>query len=94
MKRSHRRRHTDYRLMERFEWHYTPEHGSWLNIAEIELSILERQCLSRRMDREQLEGDVPVWEARRNVMEGKIVWHFTVAEARVKWRRLYPNLES
>jgi transposase len=79
-----------YRLMERLEWHYTPEHGSWLNMAEIELSILERQCLRRRMNKEQLENEIPVWEARRNLMQGKIRWRFTVADARVKLRRLYP----
>ena len=79
-----------FRLMQRFEWHYTPEHGSWLNMAEIELSILARQCLSRRMNRKQLEQEVPAWEARRNTMQGRINWHFTVADARVKLRRLYP----
>lgn len=83
-----------FRLMQRFEWHYTPEHGSWLNIAEIELSILERQCLKRRMNREQLEREVPMWEARRNLMQGKICWQFTVADARIKLRRLYPTVQT
>ena len=79
-----------FRLMQRFEWHYTPCHGSWLNMAEIELSILERQRLSRRLNRAQLDQEVPAWEARRNTMQGKIDWQFTVADARVKLRRLYP----
>lgn len=82
-----------FRLMNRFEWHYTPEHGSWLNVAEIELSILERQCLSRRMGKEQLEREVPIWQAARNALQGKIHWHFTLADARVKLRRLYPVLQ-
>jgi hypothetical protein len=83
-----------FRLMQRFEWHYTPEHGSWLNVAEIELSILSRQCLSRRLNRSELEEEVPAWEAHRNALAGKIFWHFTVADARVKLRRLYPTVES
>jgi hypothetical protein len=80
-----------FRLSQRFEWHYTPEHGSWLNIAEIELSILSRQCLARRMNREQLEEDVPIWQTARNALEGKIDWQFTTADARVKLKRLYPK---
>ena len=83
-----------FRLMQRFEWHYTPEHGSWLNVAELELSLLERQCLARRMNREQLEGEVPVWQACRNALQGKVRWQFTLADARVKLRRLYPTLQS
>ncbi|HEV2122560.1 MAG TPA: IS630 family transposase [Chloroflexota bacterium] len=81
-------------LMQRFEWHYTPEHGSWLNVAEIELSVLERQCLARRLNREQLEQEVPAWEACRNALQGKVRWQFTIADARVKLRRLYPTLQS
>jgi len=83
-----------FRLAQRLEWHYTPEHGSWLNMAEIELSILERQCLKRRMSREQLESEVPLWEAARNALQGRIIWHFTVDDARVKLRRLYPTQED
>jgi hypothetical protein len=82
-----------FRLMQRFEWHYTPEHGSWLNVAEIELSVLERQCLARRMTREPLEQEVPVWQAWRNTLQGKVRWQFTLADARVKLRRLYPTLQ-
>jgi hypothetical protein len=83
-----------YRLMQRFEWHYTPEHGSWLNMAEIELSVLERQCLSRRMNREQLEAEVSVWEIQRNFLQGKINWQFTTADARIKLRKLYPERKT
>lgn len=83
-----------YRIMQRFEWHYTPEHGSWLNMAEIELSILERQCLGRRLSREQLEIEVPTWEAQRNLMQGTIRWQFTAEDARVKLRHLYPKLQE
>lgn len=81
-------------LMQRFEWHYTPEHGSWLNVAEIELSVLQRQCLSRRLNRFELEREIPVWEMARNACSGKIRWHFTTADARVKLSRLYPVIES
>jgi hypothetical protein len=80
-----------FRLSQRFEWHYTPEHGSWLNIAEIELSILSRQCLVRRMNRAQLDEEVPIWQTARNALEGKIDWQFTAADARTKLKRLYPN---
>jgi len=83
-----------FRLIQRFEWHYTPEHGSWLNMAEIELSILQRQCLSRRLTRVALEGAVPAWEAARNLLRGRIRWQFTTADARVKLRRLYPGIED
>jgi hypothetical protein len=70
------------------------EHGSWLNIAEIELSILSRQCLARRMNREQLEDEVPIWQTARNALEGKIDWQFTAADARIKLKRLYPTQEK
>lgn len=83
-----------FRLSQRFEWHYTPEHGSWLNIAEIELSILERQCLKRRMSRAQLEQEVPIWQDTRNALEGKIDWQFTVADARIKLKRIYPTQKN
>lgn len=87
-------------MSQRFEWHYTPEHGSWLNIAEIELSVLSRQCLNRRMNRAQLDAEVPAWQSHRNqpsgasVSSGKVRWQFTVADARIKLRRLYPTLDS
>ena len=81
------------RLVERFEWHYTPEHGSWLNMAEIELSAMQRGCLDRRLTREQLEVQVPVWVEARNAFEGRVNWQFQSVEARVKLRRLYPVLK-
>jgi len=83
-----------FRLMQRFEWHYTPEHGSWLNVAEIELSVMHRQCLNRRLSRAELEQEVPAWEMARNALSGRIVWHFTAADARVKLQRLYPTLDD
>lgn len=79
------------RLVERFEWHYTPEHGSWLNMAEIELSVLEQQCLRRRIaSKELLEEATTAWERSRNQRQAKIRWQFTAADARIKLRRLYP----
>jgi len=80
--------------MGRFEWHFTPEHGSWLNMAEIELSIMQRQCLSRRLNKATLLAEVPVWEAARNALRGRIRWQFTTAEARLKLRRLYPVIDN
>jgi hypothetical protein len=81
------------RIVERLEWHYTPKHGSWLNIAEIELSALARQCLDRRIDsREELERVVAAWEEERNERGVAIPWRFTTADARIKLRKLYPAL--
>jgi transposase len=82
------------RLVERLEWHYTPKHGSWLNVAELELSVLARQCLDRRIpDREALRREVAAWEEKRNAAVVKVEWQFTTADARVKLKRLYPSLE-
>jgi len=81
------------RIAAKFEWHYTPEHGSWLNMAEIELSCLHRTCLSRRIAPEDLTGEVQAWERARNSAKTNIRWQFTTADARVKLRRLYPILE-
>ncbi|GAA4006844.1 IS630 family transposase [Deinococcus rubellus] len=82
-------------LAQRFEWHYTPEHGSWLDIAEIELSVLARQCLNRRFrDREHLEAEVAAWEISRNKTAVKVNWQFSTKDARVKLRRLYPKWVS
>lgn len=79
------------RLVERFEWHYTPKHGSWLNMAESELGVLSSQCLARRIgDRETLEREVAAWTLRRNTHNAKANWHFTTADARVKLKNLYP----
>jgi hypothetical protein len=83
------------RLTNKLEWHYTPKHGSWLNIAEIELSVLSRQCLNRRVpDRATLEREVAAWQARRNATAGRIDWHFTTEDARIKLKRLYPSFEE
>lgn len=81
------------RLVERFEWHYTPKHGSWLNMAESELGTLASQCLNRRIpDKETLIGEVAAWENRRNNNHTKADWQFTTADARVKLKRLYPAI--
>jgi len=83
------------RLAERFEWHYTPEHGSWLNMAEIELSVLSRQCLARRIsDKEILSAEVSAWESSRNNVKVQIDWQFRTVDARIKLKRLYPILKQ
>lgn len=80
-----------FRIMQRIEWHYTPEHGSWLNIAECELSALARQCLDRRIpDKETLKCEVAAWQEERNRAQVTIDWQFTAADARIKLKRLYP----
>jgi hypothetical protein len=82
------------RLAERFEWHYTPKHGSWLDVAEIELSVLARQCLDRRIpDMAALRREVGQWERSRNAAVVKVDWQFTTAEARIKLRSLYPTIK-
>jgi hypothetical protein len=82
------------RLVERFEWHYTPKHGSWLNIAEMELSVVARQCLDRRIpDMETLRREVTAWEKERNDAVVKVDWQFTTTKARVKLKRLYPTIQ-
>jgi uncharacterized small protein (DUF1192 family) len=82
------------RLVERFEWHYTPKHGSWLDMAESELSVLSGQCLDKRIaDKQTLTDEVAAWEASRNNKHAKADWHFTAADARVKLKRLYPQCE-
>ena len=81
------------RIAERFEWHYTPKHGSWLNMAEAELSILTRQCLNRRIpDVPTLEQQVSAWLLRRNKHHVKADWRFTNQDARIKLKNLYPVL--
>lgn len=81
------------RLLERLEIHYTPKHGSWLNMAEIELSVVARQCLNRRIpDRQALAEEVGAWEAERNTAESSINWRFTTDEARIKLKHLYPEI--
>ena len=81
------------RLVERFEWHYTPKHGSWLDMAESELSVLSSQCLDRRIpDQQTLIEEVAAWEASRNKNHTKANWQFTTADARVRLKRLYPAM--
>jgi hypothetical protein len=83
------------RLAERFEFHYTPKHGSWLDMAEIELGILGRQCLSQRIDNiDELRRQTRAWEKRRDQVEVKVNWQFTTADARTKLKRLYPSIEE
>jgi len=79
------------RLEQRFEWHYTPEHGSWLNMAEIELSILSRQCTKRRIpNKTMLVAEVTAWEKKRNTALVQIDRQFKAEDARIKLKRLYP----
>ena len=81
------------RLVERFEWHYTPKHGSWLDMAESELSVLSGQCLDRRIpDKQTLIEEVAAWECDRNKNHTKADWQFTTADARIKLKRLYPAI--
>jgi hypothetical protein len=83
------------RLANRLEIHHTPKHGSWLNMAEIELSVLSRQCLDRRLgDRPTLEREVAAWEQRRNADRRTIDWRFTTADARIKLKHLYPSIKD
>jgi hypothetical protein len=81
------------RLVERFEWHFTPKHGSWLNMAESELAILSNQCLDRRIaDPRSLRRQVAAWLLERNTCNVKANWRFTAADARIKLKSLYPAL--
>jgi hypothetical protein len=81
-------------LWDRFEFVYTPKHGSWLNMAEIEFSVLTRQCLDRRIDNlEEMAAEVESWQNRRNNADAKIDWQFTSDKARIKLKRLYPTLQ-
>lgn len=81
------------RIAERLEWHYTPRHGSWLNMAEIELAALSKQCLGRRIESaERLAREAAAWEYERNERQVGVNWQFTTAKARVKLRRLYPTV--
>ncbi len=82
------------RLTRRLEIHHTPKHGSWLNIAEIELGVLSRQCLDRRMDRmETVRAECAVWDQDRNERQKGVDWRFTTADARIKLKRLYPQIK-
>lgn len=83
------------RIWDRFEFIYTPKHGSWLNMSEIELNVLNKQCLSRRIDNiETVEAEVKAWCVSRNNMKAKINWQFTTKDARIKLKTLYPKLEA
>jgi DDE superfamily endonuclease len=81
------------RLAQKLEIHYTPKHGSWLNMAEIELSVLSRQCLHRRLpDQATLKYQVHAWQSRRNADAATVNWRFTTPDARIKLKRLYPSI--
>lgn len=81
------------RMLDKLEFHYTPKHGSWLDMAEIELSILSRQCLDRRIpDQETLRKEVKAWEDQRNNSNSTMEWRFKTEDARIKLKRLYPTL--
>jgi hypothetical protein len=83
------------RLIGRLEVHHTPKHGSWLNMAETELSVLSGQCLDRRIgEKDLLRSEVAAWEQRRNTAKCRVDWHFTTADARIKLKRLYPTIQT
>jgi len=83
------------RILSKLEFHKTPTHGSWLNVAEIELSVLTRQCLSRRIpDKDTLMTEAAAWEADRNCAGTKVDWRFTTADARIKLKHLYPSIHQ
>jgi hypothetical protein len=82
-------------LAERFEFYYTPKHGSWRNRAEIEFSVLSRQCLDRRSgDAETLRNEIQAWTQQRNRASKSLDWQFTTADARIKLKRLYPVIQT
>jgi hypothetical protein len=82
------------RILDSLEFHYTPKHGSWLNQVEIEISVLSRQCLDRRIpDIETLRQQIKAWSQQRNQQKAKIDWRFAAKDARVKFHRLYPSLD-
>lgn len=81
------------RIADKLEIHYTPKHGSWLNMAEIELSLVHRQCLDRRIpDRQMLQSEVQAWVHQRNSIAATTNWQFTTADARIKLKQLYPSI--
>jgi hypothetical protein len=82
------------RILDKIEFHYTPKHGSWLNMAETEINIMNRQCLDRRLDSQNLMAEeVAAWEDKRNASKARIHWTFTLVVARQKLRKLYPSIE-
>jgi len=83
------------RILERLEFHYTPKHASWLNMAEIEIGVMNRQCLNRRIpEKATIGAEVAAWEKRRNAERAKIRWTFTVSSARIKLHKVYPSIED
>ena len=81
-------------LYDRFEFIYTPKHGSWLNMAEIEINVMVRQCLNRRIDNiEKIRKEVSAWQLSRDNLQAKVNWQFTTKDARTKLRRLYPIID-
>ena len=81
------------RLVERFEWHYTPKHGSWLDLAESELGVLSSQCLDRRIpNKESLIEEIAAWELDRNANHSMANWQFSTQNARIKLKHLYPSI--
>jgi DDE superfamily endonuclease len=83
------------RLLDRIEFHYTPKHGSWLNMAETEIGIMNNQCLDRRLDKvATIAAEVAAWEDKRNAREARIHWTFSLAVARQKLKKLYPSIED
>ena len=82
-------------LWDRFEFVHTPKHGSWLNVAEVELNVMIRQCLNRRLDSiDVLRDEVAAWQAARDRIRAKVNWRFTTPDARIKLKRLYPTLDE
>jgi len=83
------------RILDKLEFHYPPKHGSWLNMAEIELSVLNRQCLNRRIpDQDALKLEITAWEEERNQKSSSVNWRFTTADSRIKLKRLYPSIQT
>jgi hypothetical protein len=83
------------RILQRLEIHYTPKHASWLNMAEIEIGVMNRQCLDRRIpEKKTITAEVTAWEERRNNAEAKIRWTFTISSARAKLHKVYPSIED
>jgi hypothetical protein len=83
------------RIWDRFNFIFTPKHGSWLNMAEIELNVIQGQCLDRRIDNiEEIKSEVEAWMNTRNSRESKINWQFTTKDARIKLKKLYPSIND